>query len=115
MNQTTFLPNDQFTRLYGRPYVDDKSTSSSYHHSVVTLTPPSSPDIESSVEENVGNLVDEHFRKSRISYGIGGANGSTNGLVASASREQDFAGVVNRLLNGDEKVFIQFNTIISDT
>lgn len=118
MNQATLLPNDQFTRLYGRPFADDRSTAT-YQNSVVTLTPPSSPDSEQSTGENVGNLVDEHFRHSMQRFASAGkktnptqstvainnniTNGTnTNNLVASASViEQDFAGVVNRLLNGD--------------
>lgn len=108
MNQTTLLPDDQFTRLYGRPFPDGNSMT--YQNSVVTLTPPSSPDSEKSVEDNVGSLVDEHFRHSMQRFASAGkknqtesVNGvNTNNLIANASIiEQDFAGVVNRLLNGD--------------
>ena len=110
MNQTALLPNDQFTRLYGRPFADDRSTNS-----VVTLTPPSSPDIEPNTEDNVGSLVDEHFRHSMQRFATTGKKtnpasttvvinaGNVNSLVGNATViEQDFAGVVNRLLNGDE-------------
>ena len=64
MNQEV-LPNDQFTIRYGN--LDDAA-----FHSVMALTPPSSPletnDKEriETVTENVGNLVDEHFRNSLV-------------------------------------------------
>lgn len=93
------LPNDQFTRRYGN--LDDAA-----FHSVMTLTPPSSPletdgttlvqDSRERIEtvtENVENLVDEHFRNCGIENFTSVAKQKQGG-----GNESDFALTINKFL-----------------